>query len=1119
MIVRLLVFWALFFVCTSHAAAQSYDYDERGRLHLVTYSDCSTIQYDYDVSGNRTERIVLAGAGDCDGNRPPIAIDDAITLAPGESKLFDLRLAHGGVEADSDPDESDPSILRITDVSQGNVPAISGGEDAIILQSDNQNVRVTATNAAGIYQFTYTLSDPQGLTDEGHVQLTVSSGDGGGDDNTPPRFTSPSFIDPVTEGYQSVLYTAVVTDDDAGDVPVFIELEAAYTDHFSFDVNTGVLSLNAGVAAGAYDVTLKVTDNKSSPVELPLTVTVQAVEPQNQPPTPNTVSKTGLTRTNEMWVAIPLTGIDADNDVVSLVGLTSTSNPSVGAIATSATGSRGGSAEVHGSRSDVVRVWSSAPIGQWEEFLYWVSDGVNPAESALLRVRVDNRPPSVNSNSYTFTTGETRTLTDITANDTDPDGDTPLTIGRVSDFEAGDGFIGGGGGAVNEDDRTQVTYEAPSQVGSARFGAVIQDPTGGYAFQWVYIDVVAPQPVAVDDTFSVSATGSSIPLDVLANDQYPGRESYLTITEVSPNWPDDCDVLDPEPEPGGGIPGEPDLNVCHLYPEVHRSPDGKSVVFNPGQWGLGNVVSFTYTITDQSAQTPSSSATVTITRSTPANSAPVWVSGTAANQSENQTVTGYYARASDGNDDPITYAIAPGGDGSQFSINADTGALSFGSAPDFEHPGDADEDNEYVVNLTASDGSVSVEHQVTISVTNQNEAPVWDSGTSKTVSENSTSTGYDARATDPEGQTPTYSISGGADASLFTINASSGSLRFNDAPDFEAPTDSGGNNVYDVTLSASDGAFSPTHSVAIRVIDVSEQAPNRAPTPVDDWPFAISGIARSINVLGNDTDPDGDTPLYLHSVTDGSAGGTARIVSGQIEITPGAARNETFTYTVRDRASGGLQGTATIHATVNRHPNLQSETYTLSPGETRTLNVLSNDSDPDTPFGGQPIEIYAVTHVNGGATASYGGGQSISYTAPNVAGSYHFNYWVRDNAGGVSNVRSYVTVVAPNQFPTTSPDYFMLQPGETRVLYGILSNDSDPDGDPLTIERVYEFQGGGSGSVNADRTSVTYTAPLTTGSARFAYVAIDGRGGYKFNWVNITVLPPIDPCGGGILCP
>ena len=61
-------------------------------------------------------------------------------------------------------------------------------------------------------------------------------------------------------------------------------------------------------------------------------------------------------------------------------------------------------------------------------------------------------------------------------------------------------------------------------------------------------------------------------------------------------------------------------------------------------------------------------------------------------------------------------------------------------------------------------------------------------------------------ATDPDvGQTLSYSIIGGADASKFTIGSSTGALSFVTAPNFELPTDAGGNNVYDVIVQASDG--------------------------------------------------------------------------------------------------------------------------------------------------------------------------------------------------------------------------------------------------------------------------------------------------------------------------
>ena len=83
------------------------------------------------------------------------------------------------------------------------------------------------------------------------------------------------------------------------------------------------------------------------------------------------------------------------------------------------------------------------------------------------------------------------------------------------------------------------------------------------------------------------------------------------------------------------------------------------------------------------------------------------------------------------------------------------------------------------------------------------------------------------------GQTLTYSIAGGADAGLFSINPSTGALSFTAAPDFEAPADAGANNVYDVTVQVSDGAGgTDTQALAVAIANVNE-----APIAQDDIRF------------------------------------------------------------------------------------------------------------------------------------------------------------------------------------------------------------------------------------------------------------------------------------------
>lgn len=100
-----------------------------------------------------------------------------------------------------------------------------------------------------------------------------------------------------------------------------------------------------------------------------------------------------------------------------------------------------------------------------------------------------------------------------------------------------------------------------------------------------------------------------------------------------------------------------------------------------------------------------------------------------------------------------------------------------------------------------------------------NQPPTITSSTSVTVREGQSAPFYNVVATDPEGAAVSYSISGGADAALFQIDAR-GALSFRGAPDFEAPADADRNNVYMISLVASDGSLtSATLSLQVSVTD------------------------------------------------------------------------------------------------------------------------------------------------------------------------------------------------------------------------------------------------------------------------------------------------------------
>ena len=101
-------------------------------------------------------------------------------------------------------------------------------------------------------------------------------------------------------------------------------------------------------------------------------------------------------------------------------------------------------------------------------------------------------------------------------------------------------------------------------------------------------------------------------------------------------------------------------------------------------------------------------------------------------------------------------------------------------------------------------------------------APILTGKTTLTMDENETTVGT-LLGTDADGDTLTYSITGGADKDLFTINASTGVLSFIAGPDYEDPGDSGGDNLYDVEITVSDGTNTNAQALIISVLDLNEK--------------------------------------------------------------------------------------------------------------------------------------------------------------------------------------------------------------------------------------------------------------------------------------------------------
>jgi len=115
---------------------------------------------------------------------------------------------------------------------------------------------------------------------------------------------------------------------------------------------------------------------------------------------------------------------------------------------------------------------------------------------------------------------------------------------------------------------------------------------------------------------------------------------------------------------------------------------------------------------------------------------------------------------------------------------------------------------------------------VTVTITGKNDAPVLCQTSVVAFAENSENAVSTAEAHDLEGDAVSFSIAGGEDAAQFEIDAETGVLRFVAPPDFENPADVDGDNIYRVTIAASDGNGGITaKDVAVYVEDVTEAQP------------------------------------------------------------------------------------------------------------------------------------------------------------------------------------------------------------------------------------------------------------------------------------------------------
>lgn len=258
-------------------------------------------------------------------------------------------------------------------------------------------------------------------------------------------------------------------------------------------------------------------------------------------------------------------------------------------------------------------------------------------------------------------------------------------------------------------------------------------------------------------------------------------------------------------------------------------------------------------------------------------------------------------------------------------------------------------------------------------------APTVTSGEGGSFAEHSFGTAYTVTATDPENETITFAISGGADAALFNIDKSTGAITFKAAPDFENPADDGKNNVYDIEVTASDGTLTSTAlAVAITITDVNDEVlttGNDTPALTNGDDVIVAAIGNSVNAGDVIDGEGGNDTLVITASHDVSFNATTLTNVEKITIghTTGSVKIYTHDATVASGQTMSVDGSAAT-ASIFWEGSLETDgTFNLTGGSAN--DTLRGGTGADIIYGGLGNDtLYGGSNItDAGNDTLYGG--------------------------------------------------------------------------------------------------------------------------------------------------
>ena len=563
---------------------------------------------------------------------------------------------------------------------------------------------------------------------------------------------------------------------------------------------------------------------------------------------------------------------------------------------------------------------------------------------------------SVPENSAMGTAVNTIVATDLDAGDS-------LTYTIVGGNVGSPFAVGSGDGAITVDSPTPLDFETNQ---SLTFTVKVEDmgTLTDTAVITVNITNQNEPPILNNNTFTVTENSvNTTPVGILTATDPDAENTTFTYT-----------ITASDPAPAFAI----------------GSTSGQITVSDTTQLDFETTPVFTLTVEAKDGGLPTDSRLLTDTAQivinlSDANDAPVLSAAgpfSIAENSANATPVGTPIVATDddlGAGDVLTYTITAGNTGNAFTIGSSSGQISVanGSLLDYETPPTS---YNLTVKVTDSAGAFDTE-VIVVNLTNVNEPPVASSAT-YTPNEN-TANGVEigaVPASDPEGATLNYNLTGGNTGSAFAVNAA-GKVIVNDVTklDFETtPT-------FTLTIAVDDGVNPSVNAT----ININLQDLNEDPS-VDDATFAINENSSNGTAVGTVTfsDPDAaDAGNLTFGILSGNTSGAFAINSnGQITV---ANTNQldyetatSFMLGIIVTDTGSLHNTANVTININNlydeKPTANNATFFVEQAADNGVLVgtvsatdpelVSGDQLTYSIIGGNTGTVFAINSSNGRIT-------------------------------------------------------------------------------------------------------------------------------------------------------